>query len=72
MTRHTSLTRYAPQMRDPDPQGAHRLAARKWHDDGTVVLLPASIARLSWQDRELVEQIATKLYGPRQETNRNG
>lgn len=61
----TSLTPYAPAMRDPDPAGAMRLAARKWHDDGTIVLLPASIDRLDWQDRELVRSIAARIYGPR-------
>lgn len=61
----TSLTPYAPQMRDPDPQGAHRLAARKWHEDGSIVLLPQSIARLDPLDRELVQAIAAKLYGKR-------
>lgn len=61
----TSLTRYARQMQDPDPNGAHKLAARQWHDTGAVVILPASIDRLDWQDRELVRAIATKLYGPR-------
>lgn len=61
----TSLTRYAPMMRDPDPDGARRMAARKFHEDGTVILLPDSIARLNWQDRELVKAIAEKLYGKR-------
>lgn len=61
----TSLTPYAPRMRDPDPQGAHRLAARKWHEDGSIVLLPQSIARLDPLDRELVQAIAAKLYGKR-------
>lgn len=63
----TSLTRYAPMMRDPDPDGARKMAARKWHDDGTVILLPDSIQRLSWQDRELVNAIAGRIYGPRDE-----
>lgn len=61
----TSLTRYAPAMRDPDPDGPKRMAARKWHEDGTIILLPESIARLDWQDRELVEAITAKIYGLR-------
>ena len=65
--RTTSLTKYAASMRDPDPDGAHRLAARKWHEDGSIILLPESIARLDWQDRELVNAIAAKIYGPRDE-----
>lgn len=70
--RRSSLTRYAPLMREADPNGAHRLAKQQWHDTGAVVLLPDQIAKLPWQDRELVQQIARKLYGTRQETNRNG
>ncbi|MBP6554636.1 MAG: hypothetical protein KA233_03050 [Novosphingobium sp.] len=61
----TSLTRHAASMRDPDPDGPRRLAARKWHEDGAIVLLPESIERLDWQDRELVRAVATKIYGPR-------
>jgi hypothetical protein len=45
----TSLTAYAPLMRDPDPDGAHKLAARKWHEDGTLIVRPASIA--AWTGR---------------------
>ena len=32
------LGRYAPLMADPDPHGAHRLAAQRWHGSGDVVL----------------------------------
>lgn len=65
MTRTSSLTRYAPQMRDPDPCGAHRLAKRQWHQNGAVTFLPDQIARMSWQDRELLNAIATRIYGKR-------
>ena len=65
MTRTSSLSRYAPILREPDPNGAHRLAKQKWHDTGAIVLLPDQIARLPWQDRELVRAIAAKQYGPR-------
>lgn len=61
----TSLTRYAAAFRDADPNGPRKLAARQWHDTGAIVLLPDSIERLDWQDRELVRAIATKLYGAR-------
>jgi hypothetical protein len=64
--RRTSLTPYARQMQDPDENGARRMAARKWHTDGTVILLPESIERLPWEDRELVEKIAAKIYGERE------
>jgi hypothetical protein len=53
-------------MRDEDDKGAHRMAARKWHEDGSIVLLAPSIERLEWQDRELVRAIATRLYGARE------
>lgn len=61
----TSLTPYAAMMRDPDENGARRMAARKWHEDGTIILLPDSIERLSWQDRELVRAVAGRIYGRR-------
>ena len=61
----SSLTPYAHLMREPDPSGARRLAARKWHDDGTVILLPDSIERLSWQDREFIKALAARIYGKR-------
>lgn len=68
----SSLARFAPLMRDADPNGAHRIAKHQWHATGAIVLLPDQIAGLAWQDRELVNALAKKLYGPRQETNRNG
>lgn len=63
----TSLTRHAPGMRDADENGPRRLAARKWHEDGSVVLLADSVRRLDPLDRDLVRAIATRLYGPRGE-----
>jgi hypothetical protein len=68
----TSLTRYAPLMRETDPNGAHRIAKQQWHDIGAIVLLPDQIKRLAWQDRDLLNGIAAKLYGPRQENKTNG
>lgn len=62
----TSLTRYAPPMRDEDPNAPRKMAAAAWHQTGMVVITPESIARLSWQDRELVQAIAQKLYGKRE------
>lgn len=67
----SSLTRYAPIMRETDPNGAHRIAKRKWHDTGAIVLLPDQIKRLAWQDRELVRAIATRIYGPREKDDTN-
>lgn len=62
----TSLTPYARQMQDPDEAAARRRAAGAWHADGTVILFPASIERLPWQDREIIEQIVARVYGPRE------
>lgn len=61
----TSLTPYARQMQDPDEAAGRRMAAAKWHDDGTIILFPESIERLAWQDREIVQGIAAKVYGER-------
>jgi hypothetical protein len=41
------------------------MAARKWHEDGSIILLPESVERLPWQDRQIVQGIAAKLYGQR-------
>lgn len=62
----TSLTKYANTFHDPDEEGAKKLAARKWHEDGSIVLLPASIQRLDPLDQDLVNAIAAKLYGKRE------
>jgi len=62
---YTSLTRYAPLMRDPDQMAARRRAAEQFHEDGTIILFPDTLAKLSWQDRELLIKIAEKQYGKR-------
>ena len=67
-----SLSRYAPLMRAPDPNGAHRLAKRQFHETGAITLFPDQLARMAWQDRELVQRIAAREYGPRQEKKGNG
>lgn len=63
----TSLTPYAASMREPDPDGARRLAAEVWHRDGSVVIRAENKAGLNWQDREFLDAICAKLYGPRGE-----
>jgi hypothetical protein len=53
---------YGGRRRDPD------LVKREgWHDEG---LLAVSVEdeRLTWPERELVEQLGTKLYGKRAST----
>lgn len=63
--RRTSLTRHAPQMRDPDPEGARRLAAEMWHRDGSIVILADDKAQLDRLDREYLDAICSKRYGKR-------
>lgn len=63
----TSLTPYAPLMRDVDEEGAKKMAARKWHEDGSIILRAESIKRLDPLDRDLLNAIAAKLYGKRKE-----
>lgn len=60
------LAPFAHMMRDVDPNGARKLAAKLWHDAGIVILLPDSIARMDWQDREFVGAVAGRLYGKRE------
>ena len=62
----STLAPYAASMQDPDPAGARKRAAKAWHEDGTIILLPDSIARLNWQDREFVRAVASKVYGKRE------
>lgn len=62
----SSLARYAPLMREADPNGAHRLAKRQFHETGAITFLPDQLARMPWQDRELVRQLAQRLYGKRE------
>ncbi|MEO0699970.1 MAG: hypothetical protein AAFY81_09700 [Pseudomonadota bacterium] len=63
--KRTSLTAHAPSMRDPDPDGAHKLAARVWHDEGSLIIRKASMDRMSWEDREFCKALGAKLYGKR-------
>lgn len=62
----TSLTPYARFMQEPDENGAKKMAARQWHQTGAVVILPDSIARMTWEDRDFLNAIAARLYGPRE------
>lgn len=62
----TSLTKYARTFNDPDEEGAKKLAARKWHEDGSIILRAESIKRLDRIDQDLLNAIAAKLYGKRE------
>lgn len=60
-----SLTRFAPLMREPDPNGAHRLAKRQYHETGAITFLPDQLAQMPWQDKEFLNALASKYYGKR-------
>ena len=45
--------------RDPD-----RVKREGWHEQGLLAVM-VDDERLSWPERELVEQLGTKLYGKR-------
>jgi hypothetical protein len=53
---------YGGHRREPD-----QVKRDGWHDEG---LLAVSVEdeRLTWSERELVEQLGTKLYGKRAST----
>ena len=61
----TSLTRFAPLMRDPDPCGARSAAQELWIDRGIIVIFPDTLKAMGGLERTLIETIATKHYGKR-------
>ena len=50
---------YGAHRRDPD-----QVKRDGWHDEG-LLAVSVNDHRLSWPERELVEQLGTKLYGKR-------
>ena len=50
---------YCGQRRDAD-----QVKREGWHEQG-VLAVSADDQRLTWPERELVRQLAEKLYGPR-------
>jgi hypothetical protein len=60
----TSLTAFAPAMRDLDPDGWKAIGAKLWHERGMVVIGPGQLR--SWADQQFVEQLAAALYGKRE------
>lgn len=50
---------YGGSRRDPD-----QVKRDGWHDEG-VLAVSVDDHRLTWPERELVRQLAEKLYGPR-------
>lgn len=62
MTGRTSLTRFAPQMRDPDPDGPTHAAKRAWHEYGILTILPGQLHGL---DRDFADALGNRLWGKR-------
>jgi len=62
MLTRTSLTPFAAQMRDPDPEQARKVARRLWHEHGIVAVMPGDCEKL---DAVFVEAIGVRLYGRR-------
>jgi hypothetical protein len=59
----TSLTSYAPSMRDPDPANAMRAARDAYLESkGEIVLINRSWL-VSWADRKQLELLAEKSLG---------
>ncbi len=50
---------YGGQRRDPE-----QVKRDGWHEHG-ILAVAIDDARLTWPERELVEQLGTRLYGPR-------
>lgn len=61
----TSLTAYAASMRDPDPDGARRFAAKVWHEQGVILLGPEVLNGMGWTDRAQIEAVVEKHFGKR-------
>lgn len=58
----STLTRFAPLMRDPDPQGPRRAAKALWHEKGIITVFPGDCEKL---DMEYFQAVAERLYGRR-------
>ena len=68
----TSLTPYAASMRDPDPDGADRYAREAWHRHSVVVFTAGQLARMPWQDREILTSVAERVHGKRDAAGSKG
>ncbi len=53
----SSLARLIPNQIDPE-----EIKRKGWQNDG-IFVVSADDHRLSWPEKELINQIATKLYG---------
>jgi hypothetical protein len=59
----TSLTAYAPQLREADPALGRAAGARAWHELELLVVNPAHVRDLGTALR--VQKLAEELYGKR-------
>lgn len=57
----TTLTRYAPLFRDPDPAGARRVAQEIYDEHGILIVLPSDVTR-GLVEQMFIEALAKRLY----------
>lgn len=67
----TSLTKYAPHMRDPQPEDAYRAKKEAWQRYGLLMVDPGE--DLNWDGtyelRETLKALGNRLYGKRKTNN---
>lgn len=67
----TSLTKFTPQMREPDPANAARAKREAWQQHGLIMIDPDK--DITWDGayeiRETFKATANRLYGKRKTTN---
>lgn len=56
----TSLTKFAASMRDPDPDGAQKVARQAWRERGILVIFPG---QLNGMDREFARALGDRIWG---------
>jgi hypothetical protein len=62
----SSLTRYAPLMRDADPDAPLQMAKKAWHESGIVILFPDQIEKTQgWAAGQEARNLAARCYGKR-------
>jgi hypothetical protein len=62
----TSLSAFAESMRDPDPDGAWKLAQSLWNEAGIVVLVPSDVERKrGWLAAKQTRVLAENCFGKR-------
>ena len=59
--------RWHPKGYGGERRGPERVRREGWHEQG-LFAVNVDDHRLTWPERELIEQLGTKLYGPRPET----